>query len=84
MLAEVLQGASPSAWKPTPSRSKPAPARLIRQSSSARSSSFRSMARNAAALIFLTPGTADLNASNARGAGDTALTFRYPGVCGRD
>lgn len=42
------------------------------------------MARNAAALIFLTPGTADLNASNARGAGDTALTFRYPGVCGRD
>ena len=27
--------------------------------------------RNAAALIFLTPGTADLNASNARGAGDT-------------
>ena len=36
--------------------------------------------RNAAALIFLTPGTADLNASNARGAGDTALTFRYPGA----
>lgn len=36
--------------------------------------------RNAAALILLTPGTADLNAGNARGAGDTALTFRYPGA----
>src|SRR5262249_52451217 len=36
--------------------------------------------RNAATLIFLAPGTADLNASNARGAGDTALTFRYPGA----
>jgi len=36
--------------------------------------------RNATTLIFLTPGTADLNASNARGAGDTALTFRYPGA----
>ena len=33
-----------------------------------------------AALILLTPGTADLNAGNARGAGDTALTFRYPGA----
>lgn len=36
--------------------------------------------RNAATLILLTPGTADLNAGNARGAGDTALTFRYPGA----
>jgi hypothetical protein len=36
--------------------------------------------RNAATLVLLTPGTADLNASNARGAGDTALTFRYPGA----
>src|SRR5262249_51985725 len=36
--------------------------------------------RNPAALILLTPGTADLNAGNARGAGDTALTFRYPGA----
>ena len=36
--------------------------------------------RNAATLILLTPGTADLNASNARGAGDTSLTFRYPGA----
>ncbi len=37
-------------------------------------------ARNAATLILLTPGTADLNAGNARGAGDTSLTFRYPGA----
>src|SRR5689334_6830535 len=36
--------------------------------------------RNAATLILLTPGTADLNAGNARGAGDTSLTFRYPGA----
>src|SRR5215510_2997594 len=36
--------------------------------------------RNAATLILLTAGTADLNASNARGAGDTSLTFRYPGA----
>lgn len=36
--------------------------------------------RNAATLILLTPGTADLNADNANGAGDTALTFRYPGA----
>jgi hypothetical protein len=36
--------------------------------------------RNAASLILLTPGTADLNAGNARGAGDTSLTFRYPGA----
>jgi hypothetical protein len=28
--------------------------------------------RNAATLILLTPGTADLNAGNARGAGDTS------------
>ncbi|MCC7339682.1 MAG: carboxypeptidase regulatory-like domain-containing protein [Bryobacterales bacterium] len=37
-------------------------------------------ARNAARLILLTPGTADLSADNARGAGDTTLTFRYPGA----
>jgi hypothetical protein len=37
-------------------------------------------ARNAATLILLTPGTADLSAGNARGAGDTTLTFRYPGA----
>ena len=36
--------------------------------------------RNAAELILLTPGTADLNAGNANGAGDTSLTFRYPGA----
>src|SRR6266849_3155288 len=36
--------------------------------------------RNAATLLLLTPGTADLNAGNARGAGDTSLTFRYPGA----
>ena len=37
-------------------------------------------ARNAATLILLTAGTADLSAGNARGAGDTTLTFRYPGA----
>ena len=35
--------------------------------------------RNAAALILLAPGTADLNAGNARGSGDTQQTATYPG-----
>lgn len=36
-------------------------------------------ARNPATLVLLSPGTANLDAGNARGAGDTALQFRYPG-----
>ena len=35
--------------------------------------------RNAAALILLTPGTTDLNAGNANGAGDTVQSINYPG-----
>jgi hypothetical protein len=35
--------------------------------------------RNAASLILLAPGTADLNAGNARGSGDTQQTATYPG-----
>jgi outer membrane receptor protein involved in Fe transport len=35
--------------------------------------------RNAAALVLLAPGTADLTAGNARGSGDTQQTATYPG-----
>jgi Carboxypeptidase regulatory-like domain len=35
--------------------------------------------RNAASLILLAPGTADLNAGNAGGSGDTIQTATYPG-----
>jgi hypothetical protein len=35
--------------------------------------------RNAASLILLSPGTADLNAGNAIGSGDTQQTVTYPG-----
>src|SRR5258708_26494923 len=35
--------------------------------------------RNAASLVLLAPGTADLNAGNARGRGDTQQTATYPG-----
>src|SRR5262249_42289824 len=35
--------------------------------------------RNAASLILLSPGTEDLNASNANGSGDTIQTATYPG-----
>src|SRR6266566_439527 len=35
--------------------------------------------RNAAALVLIAPGTADLNAGNARGKGDTIQTATYPG-----
>jgi hypothetical protein len=36
--------------------------------------------RNAASLVLLAPGTADLNASNARGSGDAMQTATYPGA----
>jgi hypothetical protein len=36
--------------------------------------------RNAAALVLLAPGTADLTAGNARGSGDTQQTATYPGA----
>ena len=36
--------------------------------------------RNAATLVLLAPGTADLNASNARGSGDAMQTATYPGA----
>ena len=36
--------------------------------------------RNAAALILLSPGTADLTAGNAHGGGDTVQTVSYPGA----
>ena len=36
--------------------------------------------RNAASLVLLAPGTADLNAGNARGRGDTQQTATYPGA----
>lgn len=36
--------------------------------------------RNAASLILLSPGTADLNAGNAGGSGDTQQTVTYPGA----
>src|SRR5205085_1517055 len=36
--------------------------------------------RNAAALVLLAPGTADLQAGNARGRGDTQQTATYPGA----
>lgn len=36
--------------------------------------------RNAAALVLLAPGTADLNAGNSRGRGDTQQTATYPGA----
>jgi hypothetical protein len=36
--------------------------------------------RNAAALVLLAPGTADLNAGNAGGSGDTMQTATYPGA----
>ena len=35
--------------------------------------------RNAASLVLLAPGTADLTAGNARGSGDTQQTATYPG-----
>src|SRR5439155_1788515 len=35
--------------------------------------------RNAASLVLLAPGTADLNAGNSRGKGDTLQTATYPG-----
>src|SRR5437870_1527248 len=36
--------------------------------------------RNAASLVLLAPGTADLQAGNARGRGDTQQTATYPGA----
>jgi hypothetical protein len=36
--------------------------------------------RNVATLVLLAPGTADLNASNARGSGDAMQTATYPGA----
>ena len=36
--------------------------------------------RNAATLVLLAPGTADLTAGNARGSGDTQQTATYPGA----
>ncbi len=36
--------------------------------------------RNAAALVQLAPGTADLNAGNSRGSGDTQQGATYPGA----
>ena len=36
--------------------------------------------RNAASLVLLAPGTADLTAGNARGSGDTQQTATYPGA----
>jgi hypothetical protein len=36
--------------------------------------------RNAAALVLLSPGTADLTAGNANGAGDTVQSISFPGA----
>src|SRR6266849_1031565 len=36
--------------------------------------------RNAASLVLLAPGTADLNQGNSRGKGDTLQTATYPGA----
>ena len=36
--------------------------------------------RNAATLVLLAPGTADLTAGNSRGAGDTTHSANYPGA----
>ncbi|MDQ6708564.1 MAG: carboxypeptidase-like regulatory domain-containing protein, partial [Acidobacteriota bacterium] len=36
--------------------------------------------RNAAALVLLSPGTADLNTGNSRGSGDTQQGASYPGA----